>query len=318
MAQIGGLAEQLLGLLRPVTAEYQQAAAGGHLQLLALPLKPEPGDQLPDFVGQLARPGFRAVLDIERKGITGQAGQGVALAYPKPENGGQFTQVTVADSAAGAFVVMPEVVQVQEQQVVGKLPAMRIGQRAFQVLDKGTAIDQAGDRVKPHSSVVIQIPPETVGNVPSHLHGADKLMICTPHALEVELVHRYVVTGLIERHFGNESFSLEGPVSHPLVEPALVGKVFEQCLQGGSRVGAATERFLELTGPRVVKLQQLQLRADRHNQIVGGTPDGIKQALQLLLFGPAAHGIAGIGDHAAQFSGTFAFVEGLTGEGYRL
>ena len=212
MAQVCSLCEQRVGPLRQLTVQNQQTTAGAGLQRLPLPFKLELGNLFADFLGDLSRSGFRAILDEQRKGIAGQSCQGITLSYAQPEHGGQFPQVAVAGAAASVLVELFEVVQIQKQQPVGALAFVAMAHGPFQVFDEGTAIHQPGDRIVSHAVIAVAGVLDPVADIPCNMNGPGDLTPVSADALEVKLVNRQSLSLAVQGHFCHKMLTVEGPL----------------------------------------------------------------------------------------------------------
>src|SRR5690554_7301582 len=106
----------------------------------------EPGNLLPDLVRKLSGPWFRAIFDMQGKGVACQSGQGIPLPDTQAQGRCQFPQVAIAGTVAGLVMTPFEVVQVKQQQAVGKLALVAVAHGPFQVVNKGAPVEQPGNR----------------------------------------------------------------------------------------------------------------------------------------------------------------------------
>ncbi len=85
---------------------------------MTLPVEDKVADQIKGFLGNLAGPRFRAVLDQKGEGVASEAGEGVTLPDAHAEVAGQLPEVAVTGAAASKIVKAFEFIQIQVEQAV--------------------------------------------------------------------------------------------------------------------------------------------------------------------------------------------------------
>src|SRR5262249_2617114 len=154
-------------------ADLYDADARPHRQGAAAPREAEVADRLARTLGDARRLLERATLEQHAELVAAQTGDGVRGAYPRLQQPGDVAQQTVAGLMSAGVVHYLELIEVDVEQRVGALAALRRQQRRVQAVVELAAVDEPGE------GVVAGLPGERalqaalLGNVVEYHHRTD-------------------------------------------------------------------------------------------------------------------------------------------------
>ena len=128
-------------------ADLHDADAGAHRERARAPDEAEIADRLADPLGDARRLLERAALEQHAELIAAEARDGVGGAHARLQEPGHVAQQPVARLVAAGVVHHLELVEVDVEQRVGALAALRRQERRVQPVVELAAVDEPGERI---------------------------------------------------------------------------------------------------------------------------------------------------------------------------